>query len=63
MNNPTPPPKLSVVALAWNEARHLAPCFRSLRPLTQRPDTELLIVFQAGADEATARVAAQVADQ
>ena len=55
------PVKLSIVALAWNEARHLRPCFKSVASLAQHADVETLIVLDAAADEVTAVVAREVA--
>jgi glycosyltransferase involved in cell wall biosynthesis len=50
--------RLTIIALAWNEARYLGPCFRSLRPLIELTLAETLILLDDEADEAT-RVAAR----
>src|SRR5438128_2726695 len=55
--------KLTVVALARNEAKHLGPCFKSLQPLTSRPGVNTLIVLDSRADEATETVARATADR
>ncbi len=54
---------LTIVALAWHEAAHLAPCFRSLAPLIGATNARTLIVLDAEADEETASVAKSVAEK
>jgi glycosyltransferase involved in cell wall biosynthesis len=52
---------LTIVALAWNEAAHLEPCFRSVESLA-RAGADTLIVLDSEADsetEAVARIVAQ----
>jgi len=56
-----PNTSLTIIALAWNEADHLGPCFRSLEPLIELTGAETLIVLDAEADERTAAVARKVA--
>ncbi len=55
--------RLTIVALARNEARHLGPCFRSLQSLRSRPGVGTLIVLDSRVDEATEAVARTVADR
>src|SRR4051812_1275904 len=56
------PPRLTVIALAWHEAKHLAACFASLKLLTNTSDCETLILLDAERDPETERVARQIAD-
>ena len=54
---------LTVAALAWREARHLRPCFRSLEPLIELTGAQTLVLLDAEADEATARIAREIAQR
>lgn len=56
-----PPPTLTIIALAWNEVKHLGPCFESVRPLVNRLGADTLIVLDHQADETTAAIARRVA--
>ena len=56
-------PKLTIIALAHNEAKHLGSCFESLKSLTEQPSVETLIVLDNRADEATRTAAQAVADR
>ena len=49
--------------VARNEAQHLPKCFKSLEPLTGLPWTDTLIILDSRADEATERVARDIADR
>ncbi|HEX9989666.1 MAG TPA: glycosyltransferase family 2 protein [Chloroflexia bacterium] len=53
---------LTVVALAWNEATHLEPCFRSVEPLV-RAGADTLIVLDSQADEEMETIARRVAQR
>lgn len=55
--------RLTIVALAWNETRHLQGCFESLQPLIQHTGAETLVLFDSAGDDATLRLARQVADK
>jgi glycosyltransferase involved in cell wall biosynthesis len=55
-------PRLTIAALARNEARHLGPCFDSLKPLTGLAGVDTLVLLDSRADEATEHVARSVAD-
>lgn len=53
--------RLTVAALAHNEADHLPGCFRSLKPLIESRGVETLIVLDTRADDATERAAREAA--
>jgi glycosyltransferase involved in cell wall biosynthesis len=53
--------RLTIIALARNEARHLGPCFRSLQLLVELSGAETLVVLDDRADDATARIARSLA--
>lgn len=54
---------LTVAALAWREGEHLAKCFASLRPLLEQTNAATLIVLDADTDQATAKLAHNVAQR
>ncbi len=54
---------LTIVALAWNEAEHLGPCFRSVQPLVELTGAHTLVVLDHTANEATSQIAARVASR
>lgn len=60
MNTPALP--LTIIALAWNEADDLVPCFKSLQLLLGR-GASTLIVLDHQADTATSQVARTVAQR
>ncbi len=55
-------PSLTICALAWNESKHLGPCFKSLATLRQLIGADTLIILDGHADAETERVARQMAD-
>jgi glycosyltransferase involved in cell wall biosynthesis len=59
----SPTPQLTIIALAWNEAEDLEPCFASVRSLVDEYGAQTLIVLDHQADEETADAARRVADQ
>jgi glycosyltransferase involved in cell wall biosynthesis len=59
----SPKSPLTVIVLARNEARHLGPCFRSLRLLLKLTNAETLVVLDDKADDATARIAHSLAQR
>src|SRR5262245_31134414 len=54
---------LTVIALAWKEADHLAKCFESVKALVQEIGAETLIVLDSAADEITREVAHLVVER
>jgi len=52
---------LTIVALAWNEAEHLAHCFASLEPLVRATGAATLVLFDPDGDERTLSIAREVA--
>jgi glycosyltransferase involved in cell wall biosynthesis len=57
------PTKLTIVALAWNETEHLRGCFASLQQLIRLTGAETLVIFDSAGDDATLRVAREVANR
>lgn len=55
--------RLTIIALARSEAKHLGPCFKSLQTLTSQLGVNTLIVLDSRADQATETVARTVADR
>jgi (heptosyl)LPS beta-1,4-glucosyltransferase len=55
--------KLSIVAMARSEARHLRKCFKSLEPLRASMDAETLVILDSRGDAATREAAEEVADR
>ncbi|MEO5952647.1 MAG: glycosyltransferase, partial [Chloroflexia bacterium] len=56
-----PTPQLTIIALTWNEAADLEPCFASLRPLVDRIGARTLVVLDNKADVPTTLAATRVA--
>lgn len=56
-------PSLTVIALAWNEADDIGPCFASVRPLIDRIGAQTLIVLDHQADDPTIAVAQSTAER
>ncbi|HKP51567.1 MAG TPA: glycosyltransferase family 2 protein [Chloroflexia bacterium] len=54
---------LTIVALAWNETEHLRACFASLKTLVDLTGAETLVLFDSAGDDATLKVAHEVADR
>lgn len=56
-------PQLTIIALAWNEADDLEPCFASLRPLVDRTGAQTLVVLDHKADAPTTLAANRAASK
>lgn len=59
----TKSPQLTVIALAYKEAKHLELCFRSLVPLIKLAGAETLIIMNSNSDDAAREVAERVAQR
>ncbi|MEO8284964.1 MAG: glycosyltransferase family 2 protein [Chloroflexota bacterium] len=56
-----PEPTLTIIAMAWNEADHLGPCFKSLEPLIQLTGADTLVLLNDNSDKPTVEAAHRVA--